>query len=462
MRAIEPLATLPVFFKLGDRPVLLAGAGTGIAWKAELLSATGARVRLCAPAASVELVEAVTRLVGVEFCARRWEEGDFEGVALAILDAADDGEAQAFRAAARRCGAPVNVVDRPEFCDFSFGSVVNRSPLIVAISTDGAAPVFGQALRVRIEAMLPPALKAWAAAARDWRARVAPLGWDFRRRRGFWERFAELALGAGDRPPGDGDFAALADAADPGAAPAEGRITLVGAGPGDPELLTLKAVRSLQSADVILYDSLVGPGALELARREALREDVGKRAGAPSPKQAEITARMIALALSGKRVVRLKGGDPGVFGRANEEISAARAAGVEVEIVPGVTTALAAGAELGRSLTDRDLAPRLQLATVSDRDGEAPDRLSWGALADPHATTALYMGARKLGAIVERLIAEGLDPATPSVYLENVSRPDARRIAAPLCELPAAVAARPGGGGPGLVLYGRALAEGEP
>jgi uroporphyrin-III C-methyltransferase / precorrin-2 dehydrogenase / sirohydrochlorin ferrochelatase len=455
MSPIEPLDSLPVFFSLRDRVALLAGSGEGVVWKLELIAAAGARVRLRAPSPLPELVAAAARLDRVELLDRRWREEDFEGAALAILDAENDDEAEAFHAAGRRAGTPVNVIDRPDFCDFSFGAIVNRSPLVVAISTDGAAPVFAQALRARVEAILPPALKSWAQAARDWRQRIQPLGWDLGRRRGFWERFAALALGAGEKGPSDADFAALA-AARNHAAP-RGRLTLVGAGPGDPELLTIKAVRALQGADVILHDSLASAGALELARREAQRIDVGKRAGRVSPRQAEVTARAVALALQGKRVVRLKGGDPGVFGRASEEIAAARAAGVEIEIVPGVTTALAAAAELGVSLTDRDLAPRLQFATIGDIEGGAPEDF-WRALADRKATTALYMSGRKLGQIVERLIAEGLDPATPAVFLENVSRPDARRVAARIEALSAAVGTH-GGEAPALVLYGLVFEE---
>jgi uroporphyrin-III C-methyltransferase/precorrin-2 dehydrogenase/sirohydrochlorin ferrochelatase len=439
--------------------VFLAGSGEGTVWKAELLAATGATVRLFSTSPSAELIAAASRLPSVTLEARPWRPEDLEGAALAILDAGDNDEARAFVAAARKVGVPVNVVDRPEFCDFAFGVIVNRSPLILAISTGGAAPVFGQALRARLEAFLPRALKDWAAAAKEWRQRIAPLGLDFRQRRGFWERFAELAFSAGERGPTDADFDALAEARAQGAAPSRGRVTLVGAGPGDADLLTLKAVKALQSADVILHDALIPPAALQLARREARRVDVGKRAGEASPRQGEITAEMIALALQGKRVVRLKGGDPSVFGRANEEIAAARAAGVEWEIVPGVTTALAAAAELGLSLTDRDLAPRLQFASLHDRDGEIPGDLSWAALTDPQATTVIYMGARKLRGFAERLVAEGCDPETPSVYMENVGRAHARRVVAPLARLADAV--RDNTGGPALILYGRALAAAE-
>lgn len=454
--AIQPLATLPVFLKLAGRKVALAGGGEAAGWKAELLASAGARVEAYAPEPSAKLVEIARRRKTVAIIRRRWRTEDLVGAALAILETESSTEAIAFREAARAAGAIVNVIDRPEFCDFSFGTLVNRSPLVVAISTDGAAPVFAQAIRARLEALLPMSFAKWAEAAKEWRRRVADLGLDFRQRRTFWERFAELALRGGAKGPTAEDFDALAAARDASATTGSGQILLVGAGPGDPDLLTLKAVRALQTADVVMFDNLAPPQALDLARREATRIHVGKRAGAPSPSQAEITAEMIALAKQGKTVVRLKGGDPGIFGRGNEEIEAARAAGVACKIIPGVTTALAAAAELGVSLSDRVLAKRIQFATAHDEEGEMPDDLDWRALAAPDAMTAIYMGARKLPALIDRLVAAGLDPATPAVLMENVSRADARRVGAPISQLAAARGDRPPTG-PAILLYGRAI-----
>ena len=459
--AIRPLANLPLFFKLTGREVLLAGGGDGAAWKAELLASAGARVRVLAPEPSAKMLEIAARREAIRLEARRWRPEDLQGAALAILEAEDEAEARAFRDAARAAGAPVNVVDRPEFCDFSFATILNRSPLVVAISTDGAAPVFAQAIRARLEALLPESFAQWAEAAREWRTKVGALALDFRQRRSFWERFAERALASGGRGPGPADIEALAEAQAESAAPSRGHVVLVGAGPGDPDLLTLKAVRALQSADVVLFDQLAPPRVLELARREARRIDVGKRGAAPSMKQAEISALLIALAREGKTVVRLKGGDPGVFGRASEEIEAARHAGVRLTIIPGVTTALAAAAELGISLSDRDLARRVQFVTAHDADGVLPEGLEWRALVDKDATTAVYMGVRTLPALVDRLIEEGLDPDTPAVMMENVSLPTARRHAATISELPALFAGK-ASSGRSLLLYGRALGKGEP
>ena len=455
--AIRPLATLPIAFRLRGREVAVAGGGEGAAWKAELLASAGARVRVYAPDSVARLRELATRREAVEILSRRWTPEDLSGVALAVLETEDDDEARAFRAAARAAGAPVNVVDRPEFCDFSFTTLVNRSPLVVAISTDGAAPVFAQAIRARIEALLPATLARWAEAAREWRRGVAALGLDFRQRRAFWERFADRALASG-RGPEPPDFDALAAALADSEAPARGRVVLVGAGPGDPDLLTLKAVRALQSADVVLYDRLVPPAIVEIARREARRIDVGKRGPGRSPGQAEISKLLVDLASEGKTVVRLKGGDPGVFGRAGEEIAAARAAGIPCTIVPGVTTALAAAAALGLSLSDRDFARRIQFVTAHDSDGAAPERLEWRAMVDPDATTAVYMVGEALPTLVARLLAEGLDPTTPAVMMENVALARERRFVAEIARMPEVVAAEPPAG-PRLLLYGRALAR---
>jgi uroporphyrin-III C-methyltransferase/precorrin-2 dehydrogenase/sirohydrochlorin ferrochelatase len=454
--AMAPLANLPVFFKLRGRRVAVAGEADGAVWKAELLASAGAIVEIYAETPSQRLIELARRRGSIAISRRRWRAEDLAGVALAVLDTQDDAEAAAFRAAAHAMGAPANVVDRPRFCDFSFATIVNRSPLVVAISTDGAAPVLAQALRTRLEAWIPASLALWAEAARVWRKRVGALELGFRQRREFWERFAALALANGDRAPAAADFEAHAAAEALSAAPARGEIVLVGAGPGDPDLLTLKAVRALQSADVVLHDQWVSPRVLELARREAERIPVGKRADGASMKQAEITEMLIALAGAGKKVARLKGGDPGVFGRANEEIAAARAAGIKVTVIPGVTTAAAAAASLGVSLSDKTLARRIQFVTAHDSDGALPEDLEWRALVDTDAMTAVYMGARNLPALVTRLLAEGLDPATPAILMENVSAETENQLAAPIAELPARVAAAPPAG-PAILLYGRAL-----
>ena len=458
---LRELATLPVFYKLKGRVVLLAGSTEGVAWKAELLAAAGATVRLCAPAPVEALRTLVAEDARIELHERLWTPGDFEGATLAIADAADEDDARAFHAAARVAGVPVNIVDKPAFCDFQFGSIVERSPLVVAISTDGGAPVFGQALRGQIETLLPDGFRHWAAAAKAWRPMVVALALPFRARRLFWEAFTRRALAEPQRAPSEADRDALvAEISGKGDAAKAGSVALVGAGPGDPDLLTLKAVRALQSADVVLYDDLVSPQILAFARREARKITVGKRGYKPSCTQEEITSLLVELATQGARVVRLKGGDPMIFGRANEEIAGLRAAGLPFEVIPGVTTAAAAAASLTRSLTERDVARRLQFVTAHAKDGKLPTDLDWRALADPRATSVVYMGVRTLPELSARLIAEGLPVTTPAVMVENVSRVDERRLVGTIASLPGLVADnRPHG--PAIILIGEALRAAE-
>ncbi len=235
-----------------------------------------------------------------------------------------------------------------------------------------------------------------------------------------------------------------------------GRVSLVGAGPGDPELLTLKALRILQAADVILYDTLVSNAVLELARREAKRVPVGKTGHRPSCKQSEINEMMVALARQGRHVVRLKGGDPGIFGRASEEIAACRIAGLPVEIVPGVSAAQAAAAAFGISLTERDKARRLQFITGHGRDGRLPRDLEWNALIDARATTVVYMPRKSLAELRDKLLTSGIDPETPAAAMQAISQPHQAQLIGTISTLPDLLNALPDRGAI-LVLIGRVL-----
>jgi uroporphyrin-III C-methyltransferase/precorrin-2 dehydrogenase/sirohydrochlorin ferrochelatase len=453
---IGELATLPVFFTLTDRRVILAGTSAGALWKAELLQGAGARVDLFGEFCGEDIAQ-FSLGERIRWQHRAWIDADFRGAALAIGEFDSDAAASSFRAAAHRAGVPVNIVDRPALCDFQFGSIVNRSPLVVGISTAGAAPVFGQAVRAQIETLLPAGFARWAEAARTWRSAVQALAPDFRARRGFWEAFTREALTRpAEMPSDDLRDELLKRLREPAGSKRLGSVLLVGAGPGDPELLTLKAVRVLQSADVVLFDDLVSPAIVDMARREAARITVGKRGHKPSCGQDEISAMLVSLAREGKKVVRLKGGDPTIFGRANEEIEALRAAGIPFEIIPGVTAASGAAAAAGVSLTERDLARRVQFITAHTREGRLPEDLDWHALADPRATTAVYMGVKTLPALVERLLAGGIAPRTPALFIESATRSDERIIAAPLSDLPVKVAAA-GPSGPSLVLIGAAI-----
>jgi uroporphyrin-III C-methyltransferase/precorrin-2 dehydrogenase/sirohydrochlorin ferrochelatase len=456
---MAPQETLPVFFDLEGRRVIVVGDSEGAAWKADLAAATGARVEVFAIDPCAKMREIARARANITMFPRDPREEELKEAALIFGVVADDAKALALREAAVAAGVPINLTDRPDSSDFIMGAIVNRSPLVIGVSTGGAAPVFAQAVRGRIETLIPTSFAAWARAAKSWRPEVLASGLDFLARRDFWRRFTRLAFAQIERAPTDEDRdALLAQTRAGGDAPSRGRVTLVGAGPGDPELLTLKGLRVLAGADVVLFDDLVPASVLDFARREATRINVGKRGYAPSVRQEEITALLVKLATEGKNVVRLKGGDPMIFGRANEEIAALRAAGFEVEIVPGVTAALAAAAAIGASLTSRETARRVQFITAHSKDGVFPEDFDWGALADPRATTAVYMGNRTLPELSRRLIAEGADPATPAFLIERASTPDQRIIKGTIGDLPGRIA-RETLEGPVMVLIGAALAE---
>ncbi len=458
---MEPLARLPVFFGLKGRRVLVMGGGAASAWKAELLSAAGAHVDVVAQDIGPELRQLAEAPPegAVVLHARPWVEADFQDATLAIGDSPDADEVARFVAAAKAAGVPVNMIDNPEPSDFTFGAIVNRSPLVVGISTDGGAPVFGQTVRGRIEALLPAGFRGWAQAAKEWRGAVADL--PNRARRNFWERFAQRALHMPERTPSAEDRDALLHGASAPATASGGSVVLVGAGPGDPELLTLKAVRALQSADVVLYDALVSAEVLDFARREAKKMLVGKTGHGPSCKQDDINRLMVGLAREGRRVVRLKGGEPMIFGRAGEEIAACHKAGVPVESIPGISAPQGAANRLLVSLTHRDHARRLQFITAHGRDGQLPKDLDFKALSDPAATTVVYMPKHTLGALIGELEGAGVDLSTPALAIFGATRPEETVVSSTLGGLAAAVdvAIRDGAAGPCLVLYGQAMAE---
>jgi uroporphyrin-III C-methyltransferase/precorrin-2 dehydrogenase/sirohydrochlorin ferrochelatase len=420
LERIAPLASLPVFFDLKGKSVLVAGGSDGAAWKAELLAAAGAEVHVFCPAD--ELSEAFREQLD-QFVHHDtfWGAAYFKSFALAVGDCKTEEEARCFHAHAMAAGVPVNVIDQPTFCQFKFGSIVNRSPVVIGISTDGAAPILGQAIRRRIETLLPQSLKSWAQLAQTIRTHVTDALTSVQRRN-FWERFVDRSF-AGNEPETDtvSDLIADADRIRSNAS-AAGHVTLVGAGPGDAELLTLKAVRALQAADVILFDDLVSGEVLELARREAKRMLVGKRGGRESCRQEDINATMLAFAKAGKRVVRLKSGDPMIFGRAGEEIAHLRRENIPVDVIPGITAASAMASSLGISLTHRDHAQSVRFITGHSRHDGLPADVDWASVADPYTTTLFYMGGRTAPLIADRLITEGLQPSTRAVIMADVSR----------------------------------------
>jgi uroporphyrin-III C-methyltransferase/precorrin-2 dehydrogenase/sirohydrochlorin ferrochelatase len=364
---------------------------------------------------------------------------DFTGAALAFIAVEDRDQAACLAATAREQRVPVHVADRPELSDFIMPAVVERGDVIVAIGTAGVAPVLARRLRERIERALPAGLGDLVRLLGSFREAARSVLPDPGARRRFWEQaidgpVAEAALAGDQRRARDLLVAGLSG----GEGSATGHVQLVGAGPGDPDLLTVKALRALQDADVVVHDELIGAGVLGRARHDAARIHVGKRKDAHSKSQAEINALLVTLARQGKRVVRLKGGDPFVFGRGGEELEHLRAEGVAVTVIPGVTAALGCAASAGFPVTHRGIATTVTFVTGHDSGGSpGPD---WRALARLGGTLAIYMGAAEAGRISRALMAGGLDAAIPVAAIANGTRSDERVVTGCLAELPVLVA----------------------
>ncbi|MBB5222707.1 uroporphyrin-III C-methyltransferase/precorrin-2 dehydrogenase/sirohydrochlorin ferrochelatase [Amaricoccus macauensis] len=440
----------PVFLDMRDRTVLVAGGGEVAVAKLRLLLKTEARLRVFAatPDAAVAGWAAEGR---IELVARAIEAGDVPGSAL-VYGATGNALADARVARlARGAGVPVNLVDNLEGSDFITPAIVDRDPVTVAIGTEGAAPVLARKIKAEVEAMLPTSLGSLARIGQAFRGRVEHL--DGKARRGFWTRFY---FQTGPRALAEGQEAAEAELGrmlGAGAEAEDGFVHFVGAGPGDPELLTLKARRLLHEADVVIHDRLVSPGVLELARREATIIEVGKTGFGPSWKQDDINALLVLHAASGATVVRLKGGDPAVFGRLDEEIEALETAGVRYAITPGITSASAAAAAIGQSLTKRGRNAAFRILTGHDVEGFAEH--DWRELAKPGATAAIYMGKRAATFLRGRLMMHGASADTPVTAVENASLASQRLHATTLLDLPRALDATTPGA-PTLILIGLA------
>ena len=430
------MASFPIFVEVGAAAPLVVGGGNLALSKARLLLKRAGRVAVASPA----LVEGFRPLIDegrIERLPSTSIEHALHGRPLVISAMEDDAADARIAALARRLNIPVNVPDRPHLSTFALGAIVDRGTVTIAIGTDGAAPVLATRLRAAIEQELPARLGRLADIAREYRDVVARVLEPGARRRAFWDtvfggRAADAIL-AGDESTGRAAIeAALSDAAVQ--APPIGRVILVGAGPGDPDLLTLKAVRALKSADVVVHDGLMGAEVLDHARREALLISVAKAKGRHAKTQAEINALLVALAREGKTVVRLKGGDPSIFGRGGEEIEMLRASGIEVEVVPGITAATAAAASLQIPLTHRDFARSVTFISGHAPGDGAPDfdQVDLAALADRGATLAVYMGLATSRVLAQTLIDAGWSPAMPVIIASRISQAGERRIATTL------------------------------
>lgn len=384
---------------------------------------------------------------------------------LVFIALSDIALARRTAEAARKAGAQVNIVDQPGFSDFHTPALIDRDDVVVGVATGGNAPILARDLRSRIEAVLPQGVASVAQLAGELRGAVKDAIPDFLARRRFWEKAfrspaADLAADGRMAEARREMVRLLNVAAAPRDEAAQGIVHIVGAGPGDPELLTLKALRALQDADVIIHDKLVSTEVLDRARRDARRIYVGKTRGDHTVPQDQIERLMIEEAHAGQRVVRLKGGDPFVFGRGGEELEAVRAAGIEAIVVPGVTAALACAASTGLPLTHRNHAQAVTFVTGQPKPGgQCAD---WSRLAAPNHTLAVYMGAGQAAEIASNLIAAGRDGATPVAVVENGSRPDQRMLKGRLDDL-AALVARMALTGPALLFIGEtaALAVGD-
>lgn len=434
------MQAFPLFMSLLGRRALVAGGTEAAARKVELLLSAGAQVTLIADTVVGEIAQLIDE-GRISWAGRAFDDEDLAGVSLVVVASEDETlQARVSLAAQQRC-LPVNVVDRPKLSSFIMPAIVDRAPITIAISTGGAAPALARRIRAEIERAMPAAIGRLARFAEVFRAQVrrtldqAPV------RRRFWDRvfegrIGELAL-AGDEIGARRELIKLLDGAR-SEAPTVGMVHLVGAGPGDPDLLTMKAHRLLQRADVVVYDRLVSAEVLAMARRDAERLYVGKRRGNHSMSQDEINARLVALARAGKSVVRLKGGDPFVFGRGGEEIAALAHAGIAVEVVPGVTAALGCAASAGIPLTHRDHAQACVFVTGHRKDGPLGERhldLDWPMLARPRQTVVIYMGVEALPTIATQLVAHGLPASTPVALIENGTTDRERRVVGTLATI---------------------------
>lgn len=453
-RSPQPINAFPVFMRVAGRAVVIVGEGDEALAKARLMGETSAALKVIAQRPSAELA-AWAAGAGVDILPLPYEPFLIEGAALAFAATGNEDLDRRISDDARRLGVPVNAVDRPECCDFFTPALVNRAPVVVAVGTEGAAPVLAQMIRARIDRMLSPALGPLAILAASLRAAVENLLPKGAVRRAFWsEFFAGAPARAMEVGHADEARAAAAELlARRGAY--GGHVSLVGAGPGAEDLITLRAQRLLLQADVIVHDALVPDAVVALGRRDAERIAVGKRKGCHSKTQSEINDLLVSLARDGRKVVRLKSGDPLVFGRAGEEMQALRDAGVSYEIVPGVTAALAAAADFELPLTLRGVSSSLVFTTGHDLKGEAlPD---WARLAISGATVAVYMGRSVAADVAARLVAAGLSPDTAVAVVENASLPGRRLLHGTLADLPS-LAGRDDLGGPVTTIIGDAVA----
>ncbi len=432
---------LPIFIDLRGHDCLVVGGGEVAARKIGLLREAGARVRVVAP----EVADAVRRMAAageIELHAGAFAPEHLQGARVVVAATADEEVNRRVSTLCQERGIPVNVVDDPALCSFIVPSIIDRSPVQVAVSTGGASPVLARLLRSRLETLIPSAYGRLGALAEDYREPVKARLPDVESRRRFWERVlagpvAEMVLAGQDRQARAALERELENAAAGGERPI-GEVYLVGAGPGDPDLLTFRALRLMQQAEVLVYDRLVSAEILAMARRDAERIYVGKERAHHTLPQEGINELLVRLAREGRRVCRLKGGDPFIFGRGGEEIDTLAAEGIPFQVVPAVTAAAGVASYAGIPLTHRDYSQAVVFATGHLRDGTM--NLNWEALAQPRQTVVFYMGLQGLPIICRELIAHGLPPETPVALVQQGTTPNQKIFTGTLETMPGALA----------------------
>jgi uroporphyrin-III C-methyltransferase / precorrin-2 dehydrogenase / sirohydrochlorin ferrochelatase len=444
---------LPVFMKVSGRRVVVVGGQTVAARRSELALRCGASVNVFAPELSGDFHD-VAGHPALTHHRRPVEIGDLRGATLVFCASGSAPEDERVRRLATDAGVTTNVADRPELCDFTTASIIDRSPLVVAIGTEGASPVLGRMMKARLESEIPATYGRLARFVGERRGMVADAIDGITGRLRFWERLldgpvASLVLAGREEEAAERFRAALAAQAD--ARPEKGEVYLVGAGPGDPDLLTFRALRLMQRADVVLYDNLVSNEIMNLVRRDAERIFVGKQRSNHTVRQEAISSMLVSLAGEGKRVLRIKGGDPFIFGRGGEEIEMLAAKGIPFQVVPGITAAAGCAAYAGIPLTHRDHAHSVVFMTGHGKDG--PVDIDWNAIIEPRQTVAIYMGLSQMGGLMDEFINHGVSPDLPAAVIDNGTRSSQQVVVATVGSL-AQAAAEAGLRGPTIIIVG--------
>ena len=428
------MQALPIFMKISQRPCIVIGGGEVAARKVQMLLKANAAVTVVSPDLHHELQDMLDaqKIMHLPF---KFEQSQIQGATLVVAATDDEAVNMAVSEAAKEQNIPVNVVDAPALCTFTMGSIIERDPIVIAISSEGNAPVLSRHIRAKIEAMLPATYGRIAAIAGEFREQVKQKFASTQQRRIFWERIL-------NGPMVERVLAGQEDAArrlltseisNTQANQSHGEVYLVGGGPGDPDLLTFRALRLMQQCDVCVYDKLVSPEVMNLVRRDAELIYVGKARDQHTMPQEEINALLANLAKQGKRVLRLKGGDPFVFGRGGEEIETLMAQGVPFQVVPGITAACGVSSYAGIPLTHRDYAQTCVFTTGHLKDGTV--KLDWDLLARPNQTVVIYMGLVGLDAICQQLIFHGMPANTPAAIVQQGTTPKQKVVSGELSQL---------------------------